>query len=226
MDNLVNDPKYIRFKSGQPYTPFAPQWDYIMYEGMLKNIDFTYIKNYILDREEEILSLPNTVRENKKTDGYTGLGYNSTTSRFDRFNVLSWEDDEIQKLKQCIVDFHDAFLDALGFQKPNELYIQCWANIMRCGEEIKPHIHSVDPFTYLGGHVCVQCKDTATHYINPVNQINDPEVYTSENEVGKITLFQNCIPHYTDVHKGKDERITIAFDLTIQKDNENFIRLY
>ena len=96
MDNLVNDPKYIRFKSGQPYTPFAPQWDYIMYEGMLKNIDFTYIKNYILDKEEEILSLPNTVRENKKTDGYTGLGNNSTTSRFDRFNVLCWEDDDIQ----------------------------------------------------------------------------------------------------------------------------------
>lgn len=26
---IKDDPKYVRFKSGQPYTPFAPQWDYV-----------------------------------------------------------------------------------------------------------------------------------------------------------------------------------------------------
>jgi len=69
-------------------------------------------------------------------------------------------------------------------------------------------------------------ENTATHYINPVNQINDPEIYSSKNDPGKITLFQNCIPHYTDIHKGNQERITIAFDLTVKKEADNFIRLY
>jgi hypothetical protein len=49
--------------------------------------------------------------------------------------------------------------------------------------------------------------------INPINQINDPELFKIKNEVGKITLFQNNIPHYTTPHKGLKERITVAFDM-------------
>ena len=223
---IKDNPKYIRFKSAEPQTPFAPTWDYIMYEGVLQDIDFACIKKYILDREDEILSLSNTIKNKKVSDGYTGLGKDSTTSRFDKFNVLSWQYDEIQKLKLSITEFHDHFLDALNFRKPQELYIQCWANIMRKGEEIKPHIHSVNQYAYLGGHICIQAEETATHYINPVNQINDPEIYSSKNEAGNITLFQNCIPHYTDVHNNDRERITIAFDLTIKSEGDNFIKLY
>ena len=72
----------------------------------------------------------------------------------------------------------------------------------------------------------VQCSNTSTIYINPVNQINDPEEYISINEVGKITLFQNCIPHYTTKHEDDTERISIAFDLFVHDDNgnKNFIR--
>ena len=99
---------------------------------------------------------------------------------------------------------------------------------MRKGEKIDPHIHDVGPHAYLGGHICIQCTDTFTGYINPVNQINEPETFKSKNEVGKITLFQNCIPHYTSVHEDdKKERITIAFDLlTVDLKNENILKLY
>ena len=96
---------------------------------------------------------------------------------------------------------------------------------MKKGEQIKPHIHGTEPNIYLGGHICVQCDNTSTHYINPVNQINEPEIYSSNNEVGKITLFQNCIPHYTDIHKGNKERITIAFDLALIKVTNNYIKI-
>jgi len=95
---------------------------------------------------------------------------------------------------------------------------------MRKGDKIKPHLHCTTPESYLGGHICVQTEGTSTHYINPINQINDPEIYTSKNEIGKITLFQSNIPHYTDkVSKG--ERITIAFDLFLEKKGNNNIRL-
>ena len=65
---------------------------------------------------------------------------------------------------------------------------------------------------------------------SPVNQINEPEIYKSKNLTGKISLFQNCIPHYTDIHNGKKERITIAFDLHVNenvlKENKNLLQLY
>ena len=48
---------------------------------------------------------------------------------------------------------------------------------MRKNEYIKPHAHSFGPDTYLGGHFCVSCENTSTYYINPINQINKPEVF-------------------------------------------------
>jgi hypothetical protein len=87
-------------------------------------------------------------------------------------------------------------------------------------------LHGVQPTSYLGGHFCVKVKDTSTYYINPVNQINEPETYRSKNEIGKLTLFQNCIPHYTDENKNDLKRITIAFDLFTVKTKDNLYKLF
>jgi hypothetical protein len=221
----IEEINLIRFLSKPKVSPFAPEWNYSLGESFIKNINFNEIQKLAFEKEKEILKLPNTIRNNKLSDGYTGLGKNSTTSRFDQYNVLKWNNIEIKKLKNAIIEMHSKFLTLLQIDKPKVLFAQCWLNIMRKGEQIKPHIHSTTPESYLGGHICIKCNDTSTYYINPVNQLNEPEIYTSKNEVGKITLFQNCIPHYTDVNND-NERITIAFDLEISKGPENEIQLY
>jgi len=219
--------KTFRFKSLPKETFFAPEWDYYIFQSYIDQVNFKNLAKFILSKEDEILRLPVSVTsDNQVTDGYTGLGENSTTIRFASYNVLNWENENINLLKQSILNFHNDILNKLKLQIPKELYIQCWTNIMRYGEKIKPHLHATNPSTYLGGHICVQCDNTSTHYINPINQINDPEIYSSKNEVGKITLFQNNIPHYTDVHNSNIERITIAFDLMIHKPSkDNYLRL-
>lgn len=133
---------------------------------------------------------------------------------------MKWNDKEINKLEKQIIEKHNKFIKSLTLNIPDKLYIQCWANVMRNGEQIKPHIHDISNQSYLGGHICVQCDNTSTNYINPVNQLNDPEIYKSRNEVGKISLFQSCIPHYTDIHNSNIERITIAFDLYLNNDQK------
>ena len=206
--------KVINFKSKPKETFFAPEWDYYLFERKIYKINFSDLANLILSKEEEIMKLPLTKTENNKlTDGYTGLGEKSTTARFNSFNVFDWTNDNVKILKDEILSLHKDILDHFKQPLPSELYIRCWANIMRKGQQIKPHLHSIIPTTYLGGHICVQCDNTSTHYINPINQINDPELYSSKNEVGKLTMFQNNIPHYTDIHNTDKERITIAFDL-------------
>jgi len=215
----------LNFKSEPKQTFFAPEWSYYLFETNINNIDFNEVSKFCLKKEKEILKLPIS-NELKNKDGYTGLGKNSTTSRYKNYNVLKWKNKNIKLIKQTIIDLHNEILRYFNQPSINELWIQCWTNIMRKEEKIKPHLHSFDPYTYLGGHICVQCDNTSTHYINPINQINDPEIYSSKNEVGKITLFQNNIPHYTDVHKSNKERITIAFDLTIKKPTtDNYLRL-
>tara|TARA_R110000751_G_scaffold72583_2_gene147133 strand:+ start:2504 stop:3175 length:672 start_codon:yes stop_codon:yes gene_type:complete len=215
----------VQFISQPKNNFFSPQWHYYICETEFDNVDYKKLAKFLLKKEKTILKLKPTIKENKISDGYTGLGKNSTTARYDRYNVLNWKNIEIVKLKNNIIKTHNCLLKTLNVPLPTELYIQCWYNVLKKTQYIRPHIHGVSPDTYLGGHICIQVKDTSTYYINPINQINDPEIYKSQNKVGKLTLFQNCIPHYTDVHKDKKERITIAFDLSLKKINENYIKL-
>ena len=230
-----------KFKSHSPKTIFAPQWEYSMATSTLSNIDFQNIAKFILKMEDKILKKfkPSILTDEKgvleMTDGYTGLGPNSFTSRFSKWNLLNYKQkySDIAKLSDAILDFHDKFLGELQVVPefyPKELWIQCWANVLRKGEKIGIHMHSVNPDTYLGGFVCVQADtgetSTQTHYVCPANQLDDYNTIDIDNIVGEMTLFQNCIPHYSDTYMGEKERITIAMDIiTHRPDSKNYIKL-
>ena len=193
---------------------------------LLNGIIFKKLAKYLLDKEKEILELPISKDiNNKNTDGYTKLGFNSTTSRFQNFNVMNFKNTEIIKLKQNIIDAHNLFLKAVAVPLPNNLYIQCWYNVLRKGQEIKPHLHGIHSNIYLGGHICIQTDNTSSFYINTPNQINEPSTYESKNKVGKLSLFQNFIAHYTSKNNSNSKRITIAFDLSPIKINDNYIKI-
>jgi len=206
--------KLFFFRSRSRENIFAPTWNYPIFEDVLTTLNFKTLTKLILQKEKEILSNKNF---ELKGDGYTGLGKNSLTSRYGQYNLLDWRHPEIPKLRQAILTTHKRFLTALKISLYPQLYIQCWANVMRKGEQIKAHLHSVHPHAYLGGHLVVQAHKTQTHYINPVNQINNPEIHSSLNTVGKISLFPSCMPHYTDVQTLVKPRITIAFDLLVSE---------
>lgn len=208
-----------QFLSSPRQTAFAPEWSYVLGEDTITGIDYKQIATIVLSKETEIVA---NFPSYANADAYTGLGENSLTSRFKYFNVFAWEDAEIEKLKDKIFENYKEFLNKLNVPR-RKVWIQCWANVLRKNEEMKPHIHSVHPFSYLGGHISIQCDNTSTVYINPVNQINDPEILDSPNNVGKITIFQNCIPHYTTLHSADSERITIAFDLIVDEQLPNMM---
>jgi hypothetical protein len=203
-------------KSKPPQTPFAPQWHYHLGHELISNINFKKIAKIILKKEKQILKkFPPSTKSS--VDGYTGLGKNSLTSRYEHINIFSWwPEAEIKKLKPVILDFHSRFLKELNIKDLCDFDIKGWVNVMRKGERIKAHLHSVDPTAYLSGHICIQCQDTATYYINPVNQLNEPYTQKIPNEVGQIILFPTCVPHYTDTQLGNKERITIAFDFVLK----------
>jgi hypothetical protein len=207
-------PKLIKLQSEPAQTQFAPEWCWYLYEAMIPEKDDTMmlnLRNLILAKEHEIKE-----RFPAGNDGYTGLGNNSLTSRFENFNVFHWKTVETEYLKEQILTQYWDFLNAVKAPR-RKVWIQCWANVLREGEEIKPHLHAVHPWTYIGGHYMVACENTSTVYINPINQLNDSTTFSSENVTGKITLFQNNIPHYTTKHMGKKPRISIAFDIIVDE---------
>jgi hypothetical protein len=208
----------LNFKSKPKNNLFAPEWNNFMVETILSNINIKQLSSFLKKKEKEILKLKKT------SDGFTGLK-NHTTNRHGSYNLFNFKNKEINKLKQEIIKLHNNFLEKLNIKPVQSLYIKGWYNIMRKNEHIKPHAHSWDPDTYLGGHFCTSCTNTSTYYINTINQLNKPDIYKSKNIPGKLTLFQNFIPHYTDKHKGEDERITIAFDLYLIQHKPSNIKI-
>ena len=211
-------------KSGFKKTPFAIDYTFYVFENIINDVNFSAVSKIIKSKEKKI------IRSSPKSsgDGNTGLGDNSLTSRFGYFNVLKWQEPDIQKIKDHIVDNVSKFYNRILQEKPKDLKIQCWANVMRKGQQIKPHVHDTSNNCLLGGHICVDVDNTSTHYINPFKYFSgiNQETYSSKNEVGKITLFSDNIPHYTDKVISKD-RVTIAFDIINgnQKHNDNYIKL-
>ena len=140
-------------------------------------------------------------------DGDTGLGYNSLTSRSCHFNLLDWWGTG--KIRKWIRKGYEEYNDI----KDTPLYVQCWANVMRYGEQIKSHRHSesleVGGDRFLSGHLNVQVDgSTSTYY----------EGERILNECGMMTFFPAYMNHWTDMYKNNGERITIAFDIL----NEDF----
>jgi hypothetical protein len=204
----------INFKSNPKTNFFAAEWSFWMLEDIIKGINFKELSKFLLKKEKEIITTTKPCNK-ESPDGYTGLGPNSITSRYEEFNLLKFNNKEIKKVKKAILKSHNLFLSNLKIEHPKELWIQCWYNVMRKGEKINTHVHHTGNDSYLSGHLCVQVDNTSTKYFTSPDQINDVSIYSSNNKTGKITIFQTFIPHFTDTHNSEKERITIAFDFFI-----------
>ena len=218
--------KFNRFHSSPPVSPYAPKWDFRVGTSFCEDVDTNSLSNFLLSKENEVKKLPSSVdADGKMSDGNTGLGSKCTTAKFQSYNILSWNHPEIRKLKSNIAKNIILYDGECGNKTPNVLWIQCWYNVLRFGQKISPHHHSVDPNSYLSGHFNVQVNDTSTVYMSPINQLNNPEVIDIKNKVGDITLFPSYIFHYTTRHYSFKPRITIAFDIRLDRTGNNKIQL-
>jgi|TARA_R100001594_G_scaffold94016_2_gene128210 hypothetical protein len=209
------------FNSSPKKNVFAPEWKFVLAEDKITKVNFKSLAKLILKQEKTVLTSP---MENNLRSQYI---------KWDKgYNLLDSKHPEIKKLQKAIIKIHAKFLKALSVPLSTELYIQCWANVMRTGEKMATHIHGIHEDAYLGGQISIQVGDTTTYYMNPFNQIKDPQIYKSKNEVGKIVLYQTCLPHYTDAETSTTPRITIAFDLIVNGNSpifstqKNFKRIY
>ena len=168
-------------------------------------------------------------------DGNTGLGYDSLTSRYKFYNVLDWVntkslrmmirkgyekynntsvDEDMSNASKVIGNRHYV-KESEDYQRSNTpLYVQCWANVMRKGEMMRPHFHlsklskgdDISTEHFLCGNLNLQCdRMKATYYgSNDTFLLNKP---------GEMALFPSHVKHWTQEHDSDDERVTIAFDI-------------
>jgi len=167
------------------------------------NLDLDYLKKIILEKEKDIINnYPPCGHDGVLTDGETGLGLESLTSRYFHFNVLEWEGVETlrSEIKRC----YDTFTST-----SQDIYVQCWANVMRDGEKINSHCHNHrSDLNIISGNLVIQSNEMSTYY----------EGKGIRNQEGVLTLFPGSVYHWTDTYRGEKERITVAFDVRTYKD--------
>ena len=215
----------VEWKSNKPSNIFAPDWNIKFWSEDIFTEEVTSdIRSVILEKEIEIIKqYPETTN-----DGGTGLRSKSLTSKFSKFNIFSWDFEWVDTIKNCSIS---AIENMCAENMPDKIYGQCWANVMRFGEQIKPHWHSSYEHSFLGAHITIAADNTKTYYENPYNKNN---VYSFDNKIGSINIFPSYLIHCTDIHLGDNERITLAMDFLTEdaivssSNNEldNFICLY
>ena len=174
-------------------------------ESYYTDINCKFFANLILKKENIILKKHSstTITGSTNSDGNTGLGTNSLTSRNGHYNLLDWKEskDLINTIKKTYINYT---------QNTDSIYVHCWANVMRCGDQIKEHHHGMYPYTFdhLSGHLGIMVDGTTSTYYRINNKI-----LKEENKEGKISFFSSVYPHWTDKYNGNNTRITIAFDI-------------
>ena len=167
------------------------------------NLNTKYLRNKILKNEKSIIQkYPPTNADSEDAGNLTGLGSSSLTARNYHFNVLDWWGTK--KLKQTIKKCYQEFTTT----KPQPLYVQCWANVMRAGQQIHWHNHGdlnhVLRWNLISGKIFIY-GDVPTYSYYETREVPD--------KVGELTLHSSHVNHSTDVYNGKSERISIAFDI-------------
>ena len=222
----MDEINYVHFVNEKPLSIFAPSWNYFIAEKLLLNIDYNRLKDYLLSKKQEVLAI-----EDNLDDGGTGLGNDTTTVRYRSYNIFSWDQPDINILKQEIFSMCSNYHMKLGVKKPPQLGLKGWMNIMKKGDRVENHNHGFRSDSYLSGNFIVSCNNTKTVYNNPFQQYvkenkllrmveedeDDPTYYASKNTEGKLTLFPNYIPHFTTEHRSYSYRITLAFELKLIK---------
>ena len=189
--------KYIPFSNEQSLSAFAPLWRFCIAEKFISGIDCNRLKTYLLSKKPEILAIKEDVG-----DGGTGLGNDSTTARFRSYNILDWDQPDINTLEE--------------------------ENIMKKGERVRRHNHGYLSNSYISGNFTVCCDNTKTVYTNPYEHWDEDDLiirvdewdvdydyslYASKNTEGQLTLFPSYIPHFTTEHRSDSDRITLAFEI-------------
>jgi hypothetical protein len=165
------------------------------------------------------------------------------TAYWTKFNVLNWREPECGDLAAMMLEGINAFIRTVGDPDDPDYAISgisCWANVLRPGESLDIHHH--DP-GFASAHYIVQGGESGsekhgtesghTVYFRPgfmershgdvMGSPWDSDWRISVPAVtGTLTVFPSYVRHEVKTYMGGTERITVALDVYINKQNVPF----
>lgn len=137
------------------------------------------------------------------------------TTRWLGYNVLLWDLPEIRNLRRKIERIYLSYLKKSDLDRfPNE--IQCWGNILRQGESLKPHCHNYLERPALSMTLALTTAATHTVYQFPFplrDRKNLVDQLAVKTVAGTLILVPGWVNHFTTPHSGKSKRVTLGIDI-------------
>ena len=148
-------------------------------------------------------------------------GLHTDFTVFDNQNKYSMELEKF--IHSCISDYKSSYAnqnDKLITDWPADFFINGWCVILRKGGYEAPHIH---PNAWLSGCFYIDMPQKVINnegniefipygYDIPNKNSNLP-CYSYKPEIGSCILFPSSLFHYTVPFNGKNDRISLAFDI-------------
>jgi hypothetical protein len=163
------------------------------------------------------------------------------TAHWLEYNVLLWKDDAIEEFRRMVLAGVTDFFQMIGDSKDPGLQIDgisCWANVMRFGDSLQIHHH--DP-AFISAHYHVQAGNagvesrssgsTVYYRTGFVDRSHGGDAagpsspWDSEWRIeappieGKLFIFPSYIRHEVRPYLGHSERISIAMDVYVKRQN-------
>jgi Putative 2OG-Fe(II) oxygenase len=194
----------------------------------------------ILEKEREITSNGNPTEVAGVKEGLT--------AHWLSYNVLNWQYPEIKEFVRLVLLGLQEFFSLIGDPDDPGLKvsgISCWANVLRFGQSLEVHHH--DP-AFVSAHYTVR-SGVGTNQYDPMTRgklTGGETVYfrpgfidrshggeaagfvspwdsdwriSAEPIAGKLFLFPSYVRHEVRPNLGEEERISIAMDVFVKKQN-------
>lgn len=197
-------------EKSQQNNPIGPDWSFNFWHFQNHNPEYNAELTDFLLKESAIIL---TKYPPWKDDGGTGLGPNTTTARYPYFNLLKYDNELIRELKNQLANEIKKFLDQSKIILQDDLYINCWYNVLYPGQHISAHFHSPSREGFISCHYTVSCEESLTYYELPFQNGS----LSMTNFIGEGMFFPSYLVHGTSPHNGKNPRITIAMDVGVGK---------
>lgn len=166
------------------------------------------------------------------------IDYKVQESGVIKSNFLGWQSDtltfpnaQVDLLVQEILERAEILKSLLGFKKEYILYLSnLWININQTSSFNRPHIHSdsvfsgvyyVDCVADSGSIVFLHPSIAQKILLNESTLENFTEFSAATNsvspEIGKLIIFPSWLEHYVEPNSKLEERISIAFNISIKE---------
>lgn len=196
-------------QSMDPLTEFAPTWNIPIWTAVYPNsANIDTMRDWIIDNEERLIEKYKT--HDVRNDGGTGLGLESLTAQYNKFNLFS-ETQEVEAFQDLLYFIRTQYTEFMGElrYKVRDCLMFSWANVMRTGQTVGRHNHGASHYAYLSGNMHFDKYETTTSYYNPYGEVQ----YDFDNVKGGLTFFPSYLLHGTNQHLEETVRVSMAFDL-------------